>query len=128
MQDISKTKVKGLQSKSYIDKVRSAQTFTESSAELAISSETDRVYTSLNPTAPITVLESGKPSFSVTRDGMTDCTTWNPWDAKAKTMADFGPSDGWKNMICIEPGQVSRWTKLEAGDAWEGTQVIQKAR
>ena len=43
-------------------------------------------------------------------------------------MADFGPEDGWKSMVCVEPGQVSGWTKLEAGDAWEGTQVIKKGK
>ncbi len=39
-------------------------------------------------------------------------------------MGDFAPKDGWKNMICVEPGAVRGWTKLEAGDAWEGSQII----
>jgi glucose-6-phosphate 1-epimerase len=40
-------------------------------------------------------------------------------------MADFSPKDGWKQMICVEPGSVSNWVKLEAGDAWEGGQIIE---
>ncbi|KKY15703.1 putative apospory-associated protein c [Phaeomoniella chlamydospora] len=128
IKDITKTQVEGLKSKKYIDKVRSAQTFTEESATIPISSEVDRVYTSLDPTSPVTVLESGKPSFSVVREGITDCTVWNPWAEKAAGMSDFGPEGAWKNMICVEPGQVSSFTKLEAGDAWEGTQFIKKIR
>lgn len=27
-------------------------------------------------------------------------------------------------MICVEPGIVDSWIKLEAGDAWEGSQII----
>lgn len=40
-------------------------------------------------------------------------------------MADFGPDDAYKNMICVEAGSVSDWQTLEAGEAWEGGQSIQ---
>lgn len=26
-------------------------------------------------------------------------------------------------MVCVEPGAINSWTKLEAGDAWEGGQI-----
>jgi len=51
---------------------------------------------------------------------MSDATVWNPWSEKTAGMADFGPKDGWKRVLCVEPGAVSGWVKLEAGDAWEG--------
>ncbi|EXJ96207.1 hypothetical protein A1O1_01333 [Capronia coronata CBS 617.96] len=125
VKDISKTAVKGLQSSPYVDKVRSAQTFTESSPELTFSSETDRVYTPPaskdNTLVPLVVTEDGADSFVVTRDGLPDVTVWNGWEDKIKAMGDFEPKDGWKRYLCIEPGSVSSWTKLEAGDAWEGT-------
>ncbi|EXJ79368.1 hypothetical protein A1O3_08870 [Capronia epimyces CBS 606.96] len=125
VKDISKTAVKGLQSSPYVDKVRSAQTFTESSPSLTFSSETDRVYTppSLkdNTLVPLVVTEDGAERFVVTRDGLPDVTVWNGWVDKIKAMGDFEPKDGWKRYLCIEPGTVSSWTRLEAGDAWEGT-------
>ena len=43
-------------------------------------------------------------------------------------MSDFGPEGAWRGMVCVEPGQVSGWTKLEAGEAWVGGQVIRKGR
>lgn len=58
------------------------------------------------------------------RDGLDDVVVWNPWTEKAKSMADFGPADGWKNMVCVEAGSVSQWSKLEGGDTWEGGQRI----
>jgi glucose-6-phosphate 1-epimerase len=39
-------------------------------------------------------------------------------------MADFGPDEAYKNMICVEAGSVSGWQTLEAGEAWEGAQSI----
>lgn len=48
---------------------------------------------------------------------------WNPW-TDAKTMADFAPAEGFKEMICVEAGSVAGWQKLEAGETWEGSQVI----
>ncbi|KIW50688.1 hypothetical protein PV05_09476 [Exophiala xenobiotica] len=124
VKDIHKTAVKGLQSSPYVDKVRSAQTFTEEASSLSFSGETDRVYTP--PTAegntlvPLLVTEDGAESFVVTRDALPDVTVWNGWEDKIKAMGDFEPKDGWKSYLCIEPGTVSSWTKLEAGDAWEG--------
>jgi len=55
---------------------------------------------------------------------LSDVVVWNPWDAKAKSMADFGPEDGWKKMVCVETGSVAQWNTLEAGDTWEGGQRI----
>ncbi|EXJ65451.1 hypothetical protein A1O7_01792 [Cladophialophora yegresii CBS 114405] len=126
VKDIHKTAVKGLKSSPYVDKVRSAQTFTEESSSLSFSGETDRVYTppqdtkAANPLVPLVVTEDGKESFVVTRDALPDVTVWNGWEDKIKGMGDFEPKDGWKRYLCIEPGSVSSWTKLEGGDAWEG--------
>jgi len=51
---------------------------------------------------------------------------WNPWVEKAKGMADFGPEDGYKKMVCVETGSVAAWNTLEAGDTWEGGQRIKR--
>ncbi|KAJ9622104.1 uncharacterized protein PV06_05820 [Exophiala oligosperma] len=124
VKDISKTAVKGLTSSPYVDKVRSAQTFTEDATSLSFSGETDRVYTPPagkdGASVPLVVTENGTDSFVVTRDSLPDVTVWNGWEDKIKAMGDFEPKDGWKRYLCIEPGAVSSWTKLDAGDAWEG--------
>lgn len=39
-------------------------------------------------------------------------------------MSDFGPDEGYKNMICVEAGSVSGWQTIEPSDAWECGQII----
>ncbi|KAJ5130301.1 uncharacterized protein N7515_006340 [Penicillium bovifimosum] len=124
--DISDVRVKGLESKTYIDKTLQATSHTESSPALAITQETDRVYQNLDPAVPVIVASADdKPLFSITREALSDVVVWNPWIEKAKGMADFGPDEAYKNMICVEAGSVSGWQTLEAGDTWEGGQSIQ---
>jgi len=42
-------------------------------------------------------------------------------------MGDFEPKNGWLNMLCVEVGAVREWQKLEAGEAFEGGQIIKAA-
>jgi glucose-6-phosphate 1-epimerase len=116
--------VTGLEEASYIDKVDGAKTKTQSGG-VAITGETDRVYTPAGgPAAPVCVVEGGKKTYSIVRDNLGEVVVWNPWADKAAGMADFGPKDGWKNMICVEAGAVKGWQRVELGDAFEGAQTI----
>lgn len=72
----------------------------------------------------MSVVENGKTNFSVTRENLGNVVVWNPWAEKAAGMADFAPRDGFKNMVCIEPGAVGGWQSVEPGDAFEGAQTI----
>lgn len=72
----------------------------------------------------MTVLESGKSRYLVERDMLPDVVVWNPWEAKSKSMADLGPAGAYHGFICVEPGSVTKWNTLEAGDSWEGGQRI----
>ncbi|KAF9878643.1 hypothetical protein CkaCkLH20_04135 [Colletotrichum karsti] len=122
--DITKVKVQGLDGAPYTDKVDSGADKTQS-GDITIESETDRIYTpTAGPKTPVTVLEDGETVFSVVRDNLENVVVWNPWVEKAQGIADFAPKDGYKNMLCIEPGSVKGFQKLEPGDAFEGAQVI----
>ncbi|KAI1363265.1 galactose mutarotase-like domain-containing protein [Xylaria arbuscula] len=122
--DITKVQVTGLEDSEYIDKVDGAQTKSQSGV-VAITGETDRVYTpAKGPSSPVVVTEGGETAFSVVRDNLKDVVVWNPWTEKAAGMGDFEPKDGFKNMICVEAGSVRGWTSLETGDAFEGAQTI----
>ena len=124
LQDISNISVHGLESKHFLNKITSSYDTHPPSEPLTIPSATDRVYSSLAPSSPVTVQESGKTKFSIVREGLTDCTVWNPWQEGAEGMGDFEPKDGFRSMVCVEPGAVTDWIRLEAGDAWEGQQLI----
>ncbi|KAI9729579.1 MAG: hypothetical protein M1834_006775 [Cirrosporium novae-zelandiae] len=124
--DINQISLTGLSSTSYIDKVLSSTTHTSSSTPLTLTSETDRIYTSVpaDLSHPVTVHQGQTPIFEIIRDGLTDVVTWNPWEEKAKGIRDFGPEGGWREMVCVEPGEVSKGVTVEGGDAWEGGQVV----
>jgi glucose-6-phosphate 1-epimerase len=123
-QDISAVSITGLESASYIDKV-AATTATSSSSSLSITSRTDRVYTPAGgPSTPIIVSEAGKKRYTVVRDNMSEVVVWNPWADGVEVIGDFEPKEGYKEMICVEAGAVKGWQKLEAGETWEGGQVL----
>ncbi|KAK3112527.1 hypothetical protein LTR53_011110 [Teratosphaeriaceae sp. CCFEE 6253] len=121
--DISKVAINGLGSATYVDKVLDATSHTQSSPSLSITGETDRVYTSIKQDTT-SITQGGKPRLDVVRDGLSDSVVWNPWIEKAKGMADFKPDDGYKNMVCVEVGAVEGWTKLEAGETFEGGMIV----
>lgn len=72
----------------------------------------------------MTISESGTQRFRIVRDNLDQVVVWNPWIEKSESMKDFSPKDGYKNMVCVEPGSVKGWQKLEAGDAFEAAQMI----
>ncbi|KAL8948891.1 MAG: hypothetical protein Q9222_004963 [Ikaeria aurantiellina] len=121
--DIKETAVSGLEKASFKDKVQGGKEVEPAGQPIKIGSETDRVYTAA-PEQPITVLEGGTGRYEISRDMLSDVVVWNPWIEKAKGMADFGPEDGYRKMVCVEAGSVTAWNTLEAGDTWEGGQRI----
>ena len=125
MQDITTTTVEGLAGAPYFDKVTASTTTAPTSpAALSITGETDRVYTPASVETTLTVTANGTPAFEIVRENFENVVVWNPWEEKAKGIKDFAPKDGWKEMLCVEAGQVAGWTKLEGGDAWEGGVTI----
>ena len=94
-----------------------------STKPITFSGELDRTYTS-DPTQVLVIREGKSSKYEITRDLLSDVVVWNPWVEKSKSMADFGPEDGYKKMVAVETGSVSAWNTLEAGDTWEGGQRI----
>ena len=118
--------ISGLESSSYVDKLTTpiSTNTAPSSGDLGITAKTDRVYTPVGgPSTPILISEGGKKKFSIARDNLNEVVVWNPW-IDAKNMADFAPAEGYKEMICVEAGAVAGWQKLEAGETWEGGQIV----
>lgn len=48
---------------------------------------------------------------------------WNPWDKKAKAMADFG-DDEYKHMLCVEAAAIEKPITLKPGEEWRGRQEL----
>ena len=104
--DVAEVEITGLKGTTYIDKVDNFTPKLESADAVRISSETDRVY--LDTTGAVEVHDSRRHrKIRVEKIGSTSTVVWNPWAAKAKQMSDFG-EDEYKQMVCVEAGNVAR--------------------
>lgn len=119
--DVTTVKILGLKGVTYKDKILKGAETTEEQDEITITSEVDRVYAKAPST--VTVVDREKILFKVERSTLDDVVVWNPWEGSS-AMADFGPIDGYKNMLCVEAGTVSQYLSLERHCIWEGGVVI----
>ncbi|KDO46138.1 hypothetical protein CISIN_1g017699mg [Citrus sinensis] len=120
--DISEVRVEGLETLDYLDNLKDKERFTEQGDAITFESEVDKVYLS-TPTKIAILDHERKRTFVLRKDGLPDAVVWNPWDKKAKAMADFG-DDEYKHMLCVEAACVEKPIILKPGEEWRGRQEI----
>ncbi|KAA8535681.1 hypothetical protein F0562_030684 [Nyssa sinensis] len=104
--DISEVRVEGLETLDYLDNLQNKERFTEQGDAITFESEVDKIYLS-TPTKIAILDHEKKRTFVIRKDGLPDAVVWNPWDKKAKAMADFG-DDEYKHMLCVEAAAVEK--------------------
>ncbi|KAL2482925.1 Galactose mutarotase-like superfamily protein [Forsythia ovata] len=104
--DISEVRVEGLETLDYLDNLQNKKRFTEQGDAITFESEVDKIYLS-TPTKIAILDHEKKRTFVIRKDGLPDAVVWNPWDKKAKAMADFG-DDEYKHMLCVEAAAVEK--------------------
>jgi glucose-6-phosphate 1-epimerase len=97
--DIEQITLAGLTGTSFFDKVANERKI-EQRDPVKLSGETDNVY--LNTRTPVTINDPvmGR-KIRVEKSGSSSTVLWNPFEAKAKNMADVGPGE-WKKFVCVE--------------------------
>ncbi|KAH6779467.1 Galactose mutarotase-like superfamily protein [Perilla frutescens var. hirtella] len=120
--DISEIRVEGLETLDYLDNLQSRQRFTEQGDAITFESEVDKIYLS-TPTKIAILDHEKKRTFVIRKDGLPDAVVWNPWDKKAKSMADFG-DDEYKHMLCMEAAAIEKPITLKPGEEWRGRQEL----
>ncbi|ODQ78112.1 hypothetical protein BABINDRAFT_40516 [Babjeviella inositovora NRRL Y-12698] len=121
--EISKISVDNLQGQTFFNQLQKANT-TETAAQVTFAQETDSIYKKVDTSVDLQVSSAGKPLHVVKRNNLPDAVVWNPWIEKSGGMADFMPKDGYKQMVCIEPGHVSDFVNLSAGESWTAAQTL----
>jgi glucose-6-phosphate 1-epimerase len=123
---IHNIQVSGLKGVDYVDKLRDASIFNESKDNIMIDKEVDSVYTNAPIHCTIEHKETASIVVNITRSTTStsnssssssssdDFVVWNPWINKSKGMSDFGDEE-YLTMLCVEPGSVNDWKKLEIG-------------
>ncbi|KAF6142344.1 hypothetical protein GIB67_023369 [Kingdonia uniflora] len=120
--DISEVRVEGLETIDYLDTLKGRERCTEQGDAITFESEVDRVYVS-TPTKIAILDHEKKRTLVLRKDGLPDAVVWNPWDKKAKAMADFGDEE-YKHMLCIEAASVEKPIILKPGEEWKGRQEL----
>ncbi|PKA50618.1 Putative glucose-6-phosphate 1-epimerase [Apostasia shenzhenica] len=120
--DISEVRVEGLETLDYLDNLKDKERFTEQGDALTFESEVDKIYLS-TPTKIAIIDHEKKRTFVLRKEGLPDAVVWNPWDKKAKAMADFG-DDEYKHMLCVEAAAIEKPITLKPGEEWKGRQEL----
>ncbi|CAL1532409.1 unnamed protein product [Lymnaea stagnalis] len=121
--NIETTAIEGLQGLIFSDKLKDGKEVKETRKQITVDKNYDRVYKD----APKTLFISSGPdparNIELVTFNFPDIVVWNPWEQKAKEMSDFD-DDGYKEMICVEPGKVIVPITLEAGQQYECKQTL----
>ncbi|KAL9254411.1 putative glucose-6-phosphate 1-epimerase [Drosera capensis] len=68
----------------------------------------------------IAVFDHGKKrTFQIRKQGLPDVAVWNPWEKKAKALADLGDEE-YKYMLCVDGATVEKPIMLKPGEEWSG--------
>jgi glucose-6-phosphate 1-epimerase len=102
--DVTAIGISGLKGTTYLDKVVSFASRTQTDDPIMISSEVDRIY--LNTTEAVEITDSRlSRKIRVEKQGSVSTIVWNPWISKAQQMPDFA-NDEYRRMVCVESGNV----------------------
>lgn len=98
--DARRLVIEGLEGARFLDKAAEAPARERvQEGPLALTGETDRVYDSQ---AAVTVTDPiWERRLVVTKGGSAQTVIWNPWETRARAMADFGDEE-WTGMVCVE--------------------------
>ncbi|CAI0408572.1 unnamed protein product [Linum tenue] len=114
----SEVRVEGLETLDYLDNLCERERFTEQGDALTFESEVDRVY--LSSSDVIAVFDhQRKRTFQIRKEGLPDVVVWNPWEKKAKAMADLGDEE-YKQMLCVDGAAIEKPITLKPGEEWTG--------
>jgi glucose-6-phosphate 1-epimerase len=112
--DVSKTRILGLEDRPYLDKTDGFKRKTQSGA-VTIGAEVDRVYLQ---TPDDVVIDDGKRKIVIKKQGSQSTIVWNPWQAAAEKMGDLG-QDGYLKMLCVESANaVDDTVVVGAGESY----------
>ncbi|KAI0068182.1 galactose mutarotase-like protein [Artomyces pyxidatus] len=111
--------------KSYIDKTEKTldgkpALKQETRSGVDVRTFTDSVYEDAPQKVEVTWPEGG---LETRLAGFINVVVWNPQAEAGSKMGDM-EEGGWERFVCVEPGYVRGFKKLEPGESWTGQQVL----
>ncbi|MES1983047.1 MAG: D-hexose-6-phosphate mutarotase [Pseudomonadota bacterium] len=103
--DVDTMRITGLEGCTYLDKVGAPEVRTQQ-GPIQIGSEVDRIY--VNSTQDCVIDDGGyMRSIRIAKSGSHSTVVWNPWIEKSAKMGDFGSSQGYRGMVCVESANAA---------------------
>jgi len=121
VKDVTEVTLSPFKGVTLLDKIAGAILKVEENDAVAITGETDRVYS--NTPEDFRILEGKSPSIAISKKGFRDVVIWNVWGEKAKNMADLGEGE-WKKYVCAEVAQASSPMWLLPSQEWIASQTF----
>lgn len=101
--DVSNVLIKGLNGKSYIDKLDSFA-IKQQTDDIMVSDQIDRIYR--KSPQQISFTDSGfNRTITILSYGSDTTVVWNPWSTSVSNIADLD-KDSYRNFVCIETANV----------------------
>lgn len=97
--DVREVRITGLEQTEYLDKVDGLARKRQGMEPLKLTGETDGVF--VNTKAACHLHDARHGDVVVRKEGSESTVVWNPWDAKAESLADLAGGQ-WPGMVCIE--------------------------
>ena len=120
--DIGHTSLHNLRGLTYLDNCRAREAGSETRGEIKFDSEFDRIYLSSPKTVSFTDHALERVIY-IKKTHLSDSVVWNPWIEKARGLKDF-PDDGYKEMLCVESGNIKPPLTLAPGGVFSCTQEV----
>jgi glucose-6-phosphate 1-epimerase len=122
VQDITQVRLNGLHEVEFVDFLRDRKMSVESRAEVGVEGPIDRAYRD-SPQLITLVSPQEGVRFLITKEGFSDTVVWNPWIEGASAIGDLAPDD-YRNMLCVESGNVLTPVTLRPGETHSSAQII----
>ena len=101
--DIHNVAISGFEDQEFLDRLGDPEARISEAEPVRFTGETDRVYQGTSAVAR--VADGTGRTVEISTEGSVSRVVWNPWQAKAAAMADFG-DDEWTGMVCVETANV----------------------
>lgn len=103
--DIQRVRIVGLRGAEYLDALENRTRKQEQAESIGFTGEVDRLY--MNTTQTVEIHDAaGQRRLRIEKEGSASTVVWNPWQVKARAMADFGAEE-YQRMVCVESGNAA---------------------
>lgn len=118
--EVEDVSLDGLRGLSYRDVADGNQLKPERASVVMVRGEVDRVYQN----APgALMLSEPHRALGLHAENFPDVVVWNPGPDACSRIADL-PTDGWRQMLCVEAGAIEQPVQLPPGESWWGRQSL----